>query len=117
MKHKYEQAIIDKLVAYVNEGTLRTEQTPAEEAIYTNDLKQGDLVLIPNPLGGDGYWVAELWDNMRGNTRLCYVYGDFPEAGSVYSHDMCYVRRDGVWMSLTWTQQQLKLRDMVKGDI
>lgn len=48
----------------------------------TNELKKGTMVLLANG------WHGELWDNARGNTRIVNVYGDFEEAGSVYSHDI-----------------------------
>ena len=51
----------------------------------TNDLKKGMRIRLRNG------WEADVWDNMRGNTRVCNVYGDYTEAGSVYSHDIMYV--------------------------
>jgi hypothetical protein len=48
----------------------------------TNELKKGTMVLLANG------WHGELWDNARGNTRVVNVYGDYEEAGSVYSHDI-----------------------------
>jgi len=50
--------------------------------VKTNELKKGTWVLLANG------WHGELWDNARGNTRIVNVYGDFTEAGSVYSHDI-----------------------------
>lgn len=53
--------------------------------IVTNDLKKGDKVRLACG------WDAVLADNMRGNTRLATVHGDYTEMGSVYSHDIKYL--------------------------
>ncbi len=50
--------------------------------IKTNELKKGDWVVLANG------WIAEVWDNKKGDTRVCDVYGFEHEAGSVYSHDI-----------------------------
>jgi hypothetical protein len=76
--------------------------------IHTNDIKKGARVLLRSG------WEADVWDNARGDTRVCDVYGDFHEAGSVYSHDIIAVKWDGVWMSVTHTDKQLKLMKMVQ---
>jgi len=54
----------------------------------TNELKKGTMVLLANG------WHGELWDNARGNTRVVNVYGDYEEAGSVYSHDIVAYARE-----------------------
>ena len=48
----------------------------------TNDLKKGDLVRLRNG------WIAEIYDNKKGNIRMAKVYGIETEIGSVYSHDI-----------------------------
>ena len=50
----------------------------------TNELKKGDRVMLRCG------WEADIMDNMKGNTRLAKVYGDFTEIGSVYSHDITH---------------------------
>ncbi len=47
----------------------------------TNDLKRGSYVLLRNG------WEAEIADNMKGNTRLATVFGEFTETGSVYARN------------------------------
>lgn len=86
----------------------------------TNELKKGTRVLLRNG------WEAQLADNMKGNTRLTTVFGDYTEMGSVYSHDI--VGYDlgagppcgkGGWLTpATWehvehTPKQIELRKMV----
>ena len=51
----------------------------------TNELKKGDWIILRGL-----NWRGEMWDNMRGNTRVVDVYGWEHEAGSVYSHDILY---------------------------
>ena len=50
----------------------------------TNELKKGDKVLLKNG------WYADIADNLKGNTRLCKVYGLYTEFGSVYAWDIQY---------------------------
>jgi hypothetical protein len=50
--------------------------------VKTNELKKGDWVKLANG------WVAQIADNMKGNTRMATVYGWETEMGSVYSHDI-----------------------------
>jgi len=50
--------------------------------VTTNSLKKGTFIRLRNG------WDAEIFDNMKGNTRLAKVYGFETEIGSVYSHDI-----------------------------
>ncbi len=59
--------------------------------MHTNDLKKGIAVRLRNG------WYAEVADNMKGNTRMCKVYGYETEIGSVYSHDIVAYYPDG-WL-------------------
>ena len=77
-------------------------------AIYTNDLRKGDIVQLRNG------WRAEVWDNAKGNTRMCKVYGYETEIGSVYSHDIRRVLRNDVFVLVMHTPAQLKLMEQVK---
>ena len=51
----------------------------------TNELKKGDWIVLQGT-----FWRGQVMDNMRGNTRVVDVYGQFHETGSVYSHDILY---------------------------
>jgi len=53
--------------------------------MFTNDLKKGTRIRLRNG------WLATIWDNKKGNTRLAEVEGFYTEIGSVYSHDIEYV--------------------------
>lgn len=74
----------------------------------TNDLKKGTRIMLRNG------WEADLWDNMKGNARVANVYGDFEEAGSVYSHDIvAYKDANGNWQQdIEYTPSQLKCRKL-----
>ena len=74
----------------------------------TNDLKKGARILLRNG------WEADVWDNKKGNTRVCNVYGDFTEPGSIYAHDIvAYKGTDGAWHSdIEYTPEQLRCRKM-----
>lgn len=73
----------------------------------TNDLKRGAYIKLSNG------WEAEIADNMKGNTRLATVYGEFTETGSVYAHDIIAVRIADEWHPIEHTPAQLKLRQRV----
>jgi nitrogen fixation protein len=77
--------------------------------IKTNDLKKGDMCYLRNG------WKAEIYDNKKGNTRLAKVYGFETEIGSVYSHDIVRVLRNGVMVPIEHTPTQLKLMKTVRG--
>jgi len=57
----------------------------------TNQLKKGASVMLRNG------WKAELVDNMRGNTRLAKVYGDYTEIGSIYAHNIVKYKIGDDW--------------------
>lgn len=74
--------------------------------MFTNELKKGDKVRLRNG------WDAKLEDNMKGNTRLCTVYGFCTEMGSVYSHDIMWKQNeDGSTTPIEHTPAQLKLKE------
>lgn len=50
--------------------------------LKTNDLKKGDTIRLRNG------WYAVIADNLKGNTRMATVYGNYVETGSVYSHNI-----------------------------
>jgi hypothetical protein len=73
--------------------------------MFTNELKKGDKIRLRNG------WDAKLEDNLKGNTRLCTVYGFCTEMGSVYSHDIVFkYNADGSTTKIEYTPSQLKLR-------
>ena len=76
-------------------------------AIKTNEIKKGDRILQSNG------WFGTMYDNKKGNIRMCEVEGLFTEIGSVYSHDIVAARRDEVWQHIEYTEAQNKLRERV----
>jgi len=75
----------------------------------TNDLKRGSRIKLSNG------WEAEIADNMKGNTRMALVYGDFcTEMGSVYSHDISHVKIADQWFPIEHTPQQIKLKEQLE---
>lgn len=73
--------------------------------VKTNDLKKGARVMLRNG------WEAIVEDNMRGNTRVCTVFGFETEMGSVYSHDIVRAEVNGRWELVEHTPAQLKCRE------
>lgn len=71
--------------------------------MFTNDLKKGDIVTLRNG------WKAEMMDNLKGDTRLAKVFGDYTEIGSVYAHDIIYVHKDNMRIQIEHTDKQKKL--------
>lgn len=75
----------------------------------TNDLKKGCMVVLRNG------WDARIEDNRKGRTRVCTVYGDYTEMGSVYSHDiMLWVDENGFLHDVDHTREQNELREVVE---
>lgn len=74
----------------------------------TNDIKKGMQI----KLRGTG-WLADMVDNARGNIRIAKVYGFETETGSVYAHDIEFVKVDGKWQRVEHTPAQIELRGKV----
>ena len=75
----------------------------------TNQLKKGASVMLRNG------WKAELVDNMRGNTRLAKVYGDYTEVGSIYAHNIVKYKIGDSWYDdIVHTKSQKELMALVK---
>ena len=76
----------------------------------TNDLKKGTRVKLANG------WEAEIWDNKKGNTRVCNVFGFFTEAGSIYAHDIVAYQDslDNWHYDIEYTDAQLKCKKAVR---
>jgi hypothetical protein len=74
----------------------------------TNDLKRGSRIKLANGL------EADIVDNMKGNTRMATVYGDFTDTGSVYAHDIVAVKIADDWHSVEHTPAQAKLKQQLQ---
>lgn len=70
----------------------------------TNELKKGTRIKLRNG------WLATLFDNAKGNTRIADVEGYERETGSVYSHDIMFAIVDGKHVTVEHTPAQLKLK-------
>jgi hypothetical protein len=97
----------DTLIQEISDRVKEEEQVVIVEPskpIFTNDLKKGDIIIETNG------WVGEVWDNAKGNTRVCNVYGYFTEAGSIYAWDIAakYNTKSRSWERVTITQKQRK---------
>ena len=73
----------------------------------TNDIKKGMRIRLANG------WYGTMKDNMKGNTRLAEVEGDYTEMGSVYAHDIILVEQNGAWIRVEHTDKQLELKQRV----
>ena len=58
-------------------------------SIQPNDIKKGDIGYLKNG------WKVEMMDHKKGNIRMAMVHGDFPEMGSIYTHDIAFIEKDG----------------------
>jgi hypothetical protein len=75
----------------------------------TNDLKKGTRVKVHYG------WEAEIFDNVKGNSRMCRVFGLVKEIGGVYAHNITdYLDSDGVWKKVEHTKEQIKLKKMIE---
>ena len=75
--------------------------------MFTNELKKGEKIQLRNG------WNATIEDNLKGNTRLCTVYGFCTEMGSVYSHDIVlfYKYEGNGTILIEHTPAQLKAKE------
>jgi len=71
----------------------------------TNDLKKGANIILRN-----GY-KARIEDNKKGNVRMCTVFGEFIEMGSIYSHNIIKYLDYNTWRNdIEYTKDQLKCK-------
>ena len=77
-------------------------------AVFTNDLKKGVRIQLANG------WFGTIADNAKGPTRMATVEGYETETGSVYAHDIVRAKIDGVWVSVSHTEKQVKLKAQVE---
>lgn len=75
------------------------------KTVRTNELKKGTHIWLRNG------WEATIMDNMKGNTRLAEVYGDYTEIGSVYAHDIVGAEVNGERVLIEYTDSQMKCKD------
>jgi hypothetical protein len=77
--------------------------------VSIKDVKKGTTVILRNG------WKATVEDNtVNQHTRLCTVYGDYTEMGSVYSTDIVEAQmNDGSWQVVQHTPAQLKAAHLV----
>jgi len=75
-------------------------------SISIKNVKKGTQVVLRNG------WKAKVEDNtVNSQTRICTVYGDYTEMGSVYSTDIVEAQmNDGSWHVVEHTPAQLKAR-------
>jgi hypothetical protein len=80
-------------------------------SISIKDVKKGTYVFLRNG------WKAKVEDNtVNQHTRVCTVYGDYTEMGSVYTTDIVEAQmNDGSWQVVTHTPAQLKAAQARKG--
>ena len=73
-------------------------------SVSIKNVKKGTKVVLRNG------WEAKVEDNtVNQHTRVCTVYGDFQEMGSVYSTDIVKAQMaDGSWHIVAHTPAQLK---------
>ena len=74
-------------------------------AISIKNVKKGTKVILRNG------WKAKVEDNtVNQHTRVCTVYGDYTEMGSVYTTDIVEAQMsDGSWQIVEHTPAQLKV--------
>ena len=76
--------------------------------MLTNELKKGARVQLRNG------WYSTVFDNAKGNTRMCEVEGMYTEIGSVYSWDIViHYPTIGSSVLVEHTEKQMKLREQV----
>ena len=80
-------------------------------SISIKNVKKGTQVVLRNG------WKAKVEDNtVNSQTRICTVYGDYTEMGSVYSTDIVEAQmNDGSWHIVEHTPAQLKAAQARKG--
>jgi hypothetical protein len=59
-------------------------------SIQPNDIKKGDIGYLKNT-----GWKFEMMDNKKGNIRMAKVHGFETEIGSIYTHDIAFIEKDG----------------------
>ena len=68
--------------------------------MLANDIKKGMRVLLANG------WEGTMYDNAKGNIRMVDVEGTFREIGSVYIHDILWVKVGDGWEYVRLSERQ-----------
>lgn len=76
--------------------------------MLTKEIKKGDRIIM-----GNG-WYGTMKDNGRGITRIAEIEGFYTETGSVYSHDIVAVIKDGNIIPITHSKKELDMKQMVE---
>jgi hypothetical protein len=85
-----------------------TTPNKKENTMKTNELKKGDMVQLRCG------WKARIEDNLKGNIRMAYVLGYFPEMGSIYAHDIVgKINDNGSLTAIEYTPAQVKLAQRI----
>jgi hypothetical protein len=79
-------------------------------SVSIKDVKKGTRVALRNG------WEAEVLDNLTNRqTRMCKVFGEYTEMGSVYTSDIVSAQMpDGVWHVVVHSTKTLELANARK---
>lgn len=73
-------------------------------AVSIKDVRKGTRVTLRNG------WQAEVLDNLTNRqTRMCKVFGDYVEVGSVYTSDIAEAFIGGNWEFVAHNRKTLEL--------
>jgi hypothetical protein len=73
-------------------------------AVSVKDVRKGTRVILRNG------WEAEVLDNLTNRqTRMCKVFGEYEEMGSVYTSDIAEAFVGGNWEFVTHNRKTLEL--------
>ena len=73
--------------------------------MLANDIKKGMRVLLKSG------WYGTMYDNRKGNIRMCEVEGIYTEIGSVYAKDITEVQTNpllDIWEKVELSPTQKK---------
>lgn len=84
--------------------------------MLANDIKKGMRVRLKNG------WYGTMYDNKKGNIRMCEVEGIETEIGSVYTHEIGWVQTEkdaagSIWEPVTLSDRQAKNADSIKSNM
>lgn len=78
-------------------------------AVTMKDVRKGARVTLRNG------WEAEVLDNLTNRqTRMCEVFGDYTEMGSVYSSDIVGMLIGDTWYPIAHSAKTLELANARK---
>lgn len=79
-----------------------------ETKVPAKEVKKGDRVRLANG------WEADMMQPGNRTTPLAKVYGFVTEMGSVYGHDIAFVKRGEEWLPVEHTKAQLKCKEFAR---